>query len=240
MAKVTDPFAMTNVLSAAGLVAILINSCIVVRFGRRRVLLMGGFVFCGLFQIIIAIVYDKKPGQTSTGQVIVALSCLYMVAYNGMIGTFPPSPVALWRHAANKNSATYAWVAGGEMPSQRLRSYTFGMAAAVGFFGAWLTTFTAPYFINPDALGWGPKYGYIWFPSCVISCIWVYFFLPETKDRTLEEIDEMFEARVPARKFRTYKCVGRIAQVAKEHEDRPETSLTNEKVRNPSASGVAV
>lgn len=87
--------------------------------------------------------------------------------------------------------ATYAWLSGGELPTQRLRSYTFGLAAAVGFFGAWLTTFTAPYFINPASLDWGPRYGYIWFPSCIVSAAWVYFFLPEVKGRTLEEIDEM-------------------------------------------------
>lgn len=57
--------------------------------------------------------------------------------------------------------STYAWLAGGEIPSQRLRSYTFGLAAAVGFAGAWLATFTAPYFINPEALNWGPEYGKI-------------------------------------------------------------------------------
>lgn len=87
--------------------------------------------------------------------------------------------------------ASYAWLAGGEIPSQRLRSHTFGLAAAVGFFFAWLTTFTAPYFINPQSLNWGPRYGYIWLPSCVVSAVWVYFFLPEVKGRTLEEIDEM-------------------------------------------------
>ena len=68
--------------------------------------------------------------------------------------------------------ATYAWISGGELPSQRLRSYTFGLATAIGFFAAWLTTFTAPYFINPEALNWGPKYGYIWMPSCLI-CAYV-------------------------------------------------------------------
>ena len=73
-------------------------------------------------------------------QVIVAMSVIYICGYNGMV-------------------ATYAWLAGGEIPSQRLRSYTFGLAAAVGFAGAWLATFTAPYFINPDALNWGPEYG---------------------------------------------------------------------------------
>lgn len=65
--------------------------------------------------------------------------------------------------------ASYAWVSGGELPSQRLRSHTFGLATAIGFFLAWLTTFTAPYFINSESLNWGPNYGYIWFPSCLIA-----------------------------------------------------------------------
>lgn len=123
--------------------------------------------------------------------------------------------------------AAYAWLSGGEIPSQRLRSYTFGIASAVAFAGAWLATFTAPYFINPDALNWGPEYGkhspltplptlltpkgWIWGPSCFLTVVWVYFYLPEIKNRTLEEIDEMFEAKLPARKFRKYVCVGRQA-----------------------------
>lgn len=189
MAKVSDPFAMSNVLSCIGILAILANSLIIVKFGRRRVLLMTGLVLCGILQLIVAVVYDKQPGTKRTGRIIVAFSCLYMFCYNGMI-------------------ATYAWLAGGEIPSQRLRSHTFGLAAAVGFAGAWLTTFTAPYFINPASLGWGPRYGFIWFPSCVIAATWVFFFLPEVKNRTLEEIDEMFNEGLAARKFRTYVCVG--------------------------------
>ena len=74
--------------------------------------------------------------------------------------------------------------------------------------GNWLGTFTAPYFINPASLNWGPKYGYIWFGSNMILAVFVWFFLPETRDRTLEEIHEMFEARVPARQFKNYVCVG--------------------------------
>lgn len=124
--------------------------------------------------------------------------------------------------------ASYSWLIAGEMPSQRLRSYTFGVAAAVGFLGAWLITFTAPYFINPSSLNWGPRYGYIWFPSCIVSAVWVFFFLPEVKGRTLEEIDVMvsacpicirrstqstntilqFNKKLPARHFRTHKLEG--------------------------------
>ncbi|KAF4957339.1 hypothetical protein FSARC_11338 [Fusarium sarcochroum] len=186
MAKVQDPFAMTNVLSMAGLIAIIINAFIVVRYGRRRIMLLNGLIISGCFQLIIAVVYDKNPGEIITGKVLVALSCLYMISYNGMI-------------------APYSWMVAGEIPSQRLRSYTFGVAAAAGFLGAWLITFTAPYFINPSSLNWGPRYGYIWFPSCIICAVWVYFFLPEVKGRTLEEIDAMFNEKLPARKFQAYK-----------------------------------
>jgi SP family sugar:H+ symporter-like MFS transporter len=51
--------------------------------------------------------------------------------------------------------------------------------------------------------------GWIWGPSCFVTAIWVYFYLPEIKNRTLEEIDEMFEAKLSARRFRKYVCVGR-------------------------------
>ena len=79
----------------------------------------------------------------------------------------------------------------GEVPSQRLRSHTVGVASGVGFLFSWCVTFTTPYFINPEALNWGPRYGYVWFPACVIGSVWSYFFLPEVKGRKLEEIDEM-------------------------------------------------
>jgi hypothetical protein len=61
VAKVQKPFAMTNILNAASLIAILINSLIIVCYGRRRVLLRAGFACCGILQLIIAVVYDKQP-----------------------------------------------------------------------------------------------------------------------------------------------------------------------------------
>jgi hypothetical protein len=189
MAKVADPFAMSNVLSAISIVAFIANSFIVVRYGNRRVLLMTGLLVCGILQLIIAVVFHKSPNAKATGKVTVGLTGIYMFSYNGMI-------------------STYAWLSGGELPTQRLRSHTFGLAASAGFVGAWLTTFTAPYFINPQSMNWGPRYGFIWFPSCCIAATWVFFFLPEVKNRTLEEIDEMFEAGLSARQFGKYKCVG--------------------------------
>lgn len=82
-----------------------------------------------------------------------------------------------------------------------------GLAAAVSFTFGWLTAFTTPYFINKASLNWGPKYGYIWFPSGLIVTAFVYFMLPEVKGRTLEEIDEMFRNKVPTSQFEKYVCV---------------------------------
>ncbi|KAF1951237.1 general substrate transporter [Byssothecium circinans] len=212
MAGITDAFKMSCVMTAVGVAVIIINSCVISKIGRRRVFLMVGMSICGLSQFIVAAVYHVSPGTVSTGQVIVGMSVIYLCGYNGMV-------------------STYAWLAGGEIPSQRLRSYTFGIASAVGFAGAWLATFTAPYFINPGALNWGPEYGWIWGPSCLITVVWVYFYLPEIKNRTLEEIDEMFEAKpkLSARKFRKYVCTGRylgdekvVAEAEKDEEERRE------------------
>ena len=60
----------------------------------------------------------------------------------------------------------------------------------------------------------GPQYTYIWAASNFLCVIWFYFFLPETKTRSLEELDEIFEAGVAARKFKQYEC--RIKEDAKQ------------------------
>lgn len=165
MAGVGDAFQNSVILVAVGVIIMIINACIIVRWGRRRVMLISGLMLCGIVQLVIAAIYDAMPTNESVLKAVVGLSVVYIIGYNGMI-------------------SSYAWVSGGELPSQRLRSYTFGMAAAAGFLGAWLATFTAPYFINPASLNWGPRYGYIWAPVCFVTAVWVYFYLPEVKGRT--------------------------------------------------------
>ncbi|KAI1432888.1 MFS monosaccharide transporter-like protein [Xylaria sp. CBS 124048] len=187
MANVGNAFENSCILTGVGVAALLFNTSIITKYGRRRVMMLTGFILCGLAQLGMGIAYTVEPGSRRTGKVIVGLSVLYVVSYSALVNT-------------------YAWLCGGELASQRLRSHTFGLATAVGFLGAWLIAFTAPYFINPAALGWGPKYCFVWTGSCAVTAGWIWGFLPEVQGRTLEEIDEMFEAGVDARKFRKYQC----------------------------------
>jgi SP family sugar:H+ symporter-like MFS transporter len=147
MANVGNPFMNSCILVSVGVVAILINLGIMVNYGRRRIFLTWGLIICAFCQLVVAVVYQANPGPPTTGKVVVAVSVIYVFVYNGAICPF-------------------SWLSGGEIPSQRLRSYTFGLAAAIGFLGAWVTTFTAPYFINPSALNWG----YVCFHSHLALC----------------------------------------------------------------------
>jgi len=160
----------------------------VVRYLDRRYILLIGSAACGLSQLAPAIAWSIAPNTVPTGDALVAFICLFTFFYTA--------------------TAPYAWLAGGEMPSLLLRSATYGIGTAANFLGNWAGTFSAPYFINPaSSPGFGATYGYIWAGSNAIVFIFVLFFLPETKDRTLEEIDEMFEAKVPSRKFKSYKSI---------------------------------
>ncbi|KAI2602113.1 general substrate transporter [Hypoxylon sp. NC1633] len=182
---VNEAFAYGTMVTCMGLIGV-IASFSVVRYLDRRVIILLGVAACGLCQLAFAVAWTVAPGTAAAGKVIVGFSSLFSFFY-----------VAY---------APYAWLLGGEYPNNHLRAHTYGLSTALNFLGNWLGVFTAPYFINPASLGWSAKYGYIWFGSNAIVFIFTYFCIPETRDRTLEEINEIFEAKVPARKFKGYVC----------------------------------
>ena len=42
----------------------------------------------------------------------------------------------------------------------------------------------------------------VWVPFCTASLIWIFFRLPEFKNRSYYELDVLFQRKVPARKFK--------------------------------------
>jgi len=195
MSGSTHPFQDSIILSCIGLIAIMLMTFIIRRLSRRTILIVS-FLIQSFCMLIIAVVYTAAPTSPAALKCLVAFVSIYIFFYGGWVG---PT----------------AWLVAGEIPSTRLRSYTLGLGAGAGFLLGWVCAFTAPYFINPMDLNWGPKYGYIWFVSNFVTAIFIFFFIPETKDRTLEEIDEMFQNRVAPRKFSGYQCVA--SAQAREH-----------------------
>ncbi|AEO60449.1 hypothetical protein MYCTH_2129548 [Thermothelomyces thermophilus ATCC 42464] len=153
--------------------------------GRRSIMMIGSLTQ-GLCMLIVAVTATTSAGTLVARNCLIAFTSLYMFSYNAFVG------------AASYPVAT-------EVVSTRLRTWTVGSAISLGYFLAWLTGFCSPYFINPENLNWGARYGYIWAGSNLACGIFFFLFLPELKGRTLEEIDELFERRVPAWKFKTTK-----------------------------------
>jgi SP family general alpha glucoside:H+ symporter-like MFS transporter len=58
-----------------------------------------------------------------------------------------------------------------------------------------------PYLVNPDEADLGGKVGFIFGGLGAIGTVWTWFYLPETKGRTVDELDALFEARIAPRKF---------------------------------------
>lgn len=141
-------------------------------FGRRTLLLAGGAV-CGLSMLIFASVGVADGQSTAASACLVAFTCLYLFSYGA---TWGPVPLAIV----------------GEIPTNALRSKTLSLATSINWCSTALIACGSPYLLDPKYANLGTKLGFIFGACIAVAVTWVYFDLPETKDRTLEEIDEMF------------------------------------------------
>ena len=82
MANVGKPFENSCILQAVGLAAILANSILSPKIGRRRVCLVTGLLICGAAMVIMAAVYQKNPLASATGKLVIAMTMIHMVSYS--------------------------------------------------------------------------------------------------------------------------------------------------------------
>lgn len=68
-------------------------------------------------------------------------------------------------------------------------------------FVGWTVSFTFPYMLNPDAGNLGGKIGFVYGGLTIFGFIGTFFLLPETKGRTIEEIDLLYEHKINPRDF---------------------------------------
>lgn len=59
--------------------------------------------------------------------------------------------------------------------------------------------------LNPGDWNMGGKAAFVWMGTDALMILWAWFRLPETKDRSLSELDVLFENKVPTRKFKHTK-----------------------------------
>ncbi|KAK8037367.1 hypothetical protein PG991_000713 [Apiospora marii] len=88
-----------------------------------------------------------------------------------------------------------------EVSSTRLRSKTICLARNVYYLTLLWANILEPYMVNPTSWNWRGYTGFFWCGWAALTLLWAFFRLTETKDRTFEELDLMFAAGVPTRRF---------------------------------------
>ena len=88
-----------------------------------------------------------------------------------------------------------------ELPSTRLRIRTVALARNCYNILSIAANFLNNPILNPSAWNLRGKGGFIWCGFTLISWIWSYYRLPETKGLTAGELDLLFERKIKARDF---------------------------------------
>ncbi|KAH7161520.1 general substrate transporter [Dactylonectria macrodidyma] len=88
-----------------------------------------------------------------------------------------------------------------EVPALRVRSRTQALANISLTVIQWVIGFSFPYLFNPDAANLGGKVGFIYGGVTFLGFLLGYLYIPETRKRSVDELDELFREGVKPRHF---------------------------------------
>lgn len=170
---------------ALGFVGTVLSWALLVRIGSRT-LFVGGLVVLAALQLVIGAL-DCVPGRPSGA--IWALTALMLV----------------WNFAYDVTIGPVCFVLVSECSATRVRSKTIASATAAQAVLGIAMTVAIPYMINPAEANMQGKLGFFFGGLAALCLLWAYFRVPETRGRTYEELDLLFDRHVPARQFAAYK-----------------------------------
>ncbi|KAF6806627.1 maltose permease [Colletotrichum sojae] len=132
--------------------------------------------------------------------------------------------MAIWSFSYQATLGAVAWPIATEAATSRLRAPTQAIAIIVNGLSTSIWALSLPYAINPDQGNLGGKIAFIFGATLAVCFIFIFFMVPETKNRTYIEIDELWSRDVPPRKFKGTTLVtlsddseAKVADVEVEH-----------------------
>ena len=113
--------------------------------------------------------------------------------------------VLLWIVFLSLSIGPITYTVAGEVTATRLRNQTLGIGRASYVVINIIDKIVEPQLINPTSLNLKGKTALFWFGTTTIVLLWAIFRLPETRNRSFEELDILFERKIPAWKFAAAK-----------------------------------
>ena len=167
-------YTLTPVLYAVGCAGTFVSWFLVARVGRKTLYAGGNALMAAiLFSMGIAgIFYNSQVARWAAAILLIA----FTLVYDCTVG-----PVC------------YCLV--GELPSSRLKQKTVPLARCVYLVLSIVMNILVPRMLGNDAdeWHWGSKSGFFFGGGCLLALLWTYFRLPETKNKSVQEIDGIFE-----------------------------------------------
>jgi SP family sugar:H+ symporter-like MFS transporter len=175
---ISNSYVTSIILGTVNVVATIAGLWIVENCGRRKSLMAGAAWMCMCFLIYsfvghFALSADNPMSTPQAGSVLIVFTCLFIVAFATTWGPM-------------------VWAIVGELYPARYRAPCMALATASN----WLLNFLISFFTTfvTDAIDY--FYGLVFAGCCFVLFFVVYFFMIESKDRSLEEIDTMYVLHV--------------------------------------------
>ncbi|KAF8801531.1 general substrate transporter [Phlegmacium glaucopus] len=186
-AGIQNGFTIQIIADVVNTVMTMVGIQLIDRVGRRRLLLIGAVGMC-VCEFIVAIVgvtvgHVKADGSVNVPaqKVLIAFVCFYISFFATSWG-----PVA--------------WVVTGEIFPLAIRAKGMSLAVASNWLWNFGIGYATPYLVDATTTGvnavkaanLGVKVFFIWGGTCVGCFVFTYFFIPETKGLSLEQIDILY------------------------------------------------
>ncbi|CAK7234321.1 hypothetical protein SBRCBS47491_008908 [Sporothrix bragantina] len=181
-------FDMSIGFLSTGFVGTIVSWFLILRWGRRT-LTLAGLVGLTILMFLVAIL-DCVPRPSDGGDSL-------DWAEAGLL--------LVWNFVYDLSIGPVCFVIISECSATRVRSKSIAVCtAAQGILGI-IMTVAIPYLINPDQANARGKVGFFFGGLSLFCLVWTYFRVPETAGRTYEELDLLFDRKVPARQFKGYQ-----------------------------------
>ncbi|KAK2025393.1 MFS general substrate transporter [Colletotrichum zoysiae] len=195
LADVDDLFLGKIVINSILLVGIVLSFYLIDKVGRRTLVLGGGPGMCAVCLVVGGLEFAQPTA--ASGPVLVALCGIWAFLYANSLAPIGESPVSFFFFFC----ADDGWISLVEVPSPKLWAKTTSLAVTVQYITGITLNYTVPLMLSNQYAGWGQKVGLFFGGVTLVYLIPCALLFPETKGRTYQELDELFERRVPAWRF---------------------------------------
>ena len=151
-----------------------IPGIILVEFLGRRSLLLGGAAGMCVSQLIIAIV-GAATNSDAANKCVVGFTCIFIAFF-----------AATW--------GPVAWVITGEIMPLKTRAKSVALSTASNWLFNFAIAYATPYLVDeaPGSAGLKSNVFFIWGGCNFLCFFFAFYFIYETKNLTLEQVDELY------------------------------------------------